>query len=428
MRNVIEQYSQAENQLTHALFSTLEHDRNLLVSFLTNVCFVTPPTNVSALKISVQQYPFAQRYTDAEIDARNLPDAWVYSDDGWGLVFEAKIAATLTQSQLNGHRRVAIKRGFELPQCFTIVGDPNAPMFDGWRQLRWLDIYRWLRYHRKQQPSSNWAEVAADFFEILEAKMLDDDKLGASEITTFSGFFFSEDDDYSYLLAKAKLKRAMRELRKDQRLIKQLVIDPAVHGRGAITGKTEERVWDYLSLSSPYNINDFTKFMHLTLGITATAVEAMVTVPDRIATQPKNSVKALGIDGFKKMSQSILQKMTPVLVKEPAAVPTMRAVQRRYPTQRSVPYIDALLEFDLRTAFDGEGPKKQIQWIEALFEAFERKKSNCQFQFGVVFDHAKCVTMRDAIALDLLAMSWIACKPLVERGADRQIGIELAQV
>ena len=408
MRNIFDQYNQAENQLTPALFSTLEHDRKLLKAFLNDVCKVKPPKHVSSLRISVQQYPFAKRYTDTEIGARNLPDAWIYSDDGWGLLFEAKISATLTQSQLNGHKRVAMKRGFEEPIFFTIVGDPNAAEFDGWRQLHWCGIYRWLRIQCKLPHSSGWAAIAAEFFEVLEARMLEEDKLGLSEITTFSGFFF-DDDDYSYLSAKAKLKQAMRELRKDERLVTQLGMDPKVKGRSAIIGNATDHVWDKLSLKG-----DFTKFIHLTLTISTNAVEALVTLPNEIDTPPKNAVKALGIDGFKQVSQSILRKMALVLEKEPNAVPTMKAVQRRYRTQRSVPCRDALLEFDMRTAFGGEGPKRQIQWIEAFFEAFERKKSNCQFEFGVVFDHAKCLTMRDPNALELLSKSWIACKPLVD--------------
>ena len=72
MRNVFEQYIQAENQLTHALFSALENDRILLSSFLTDVCMVNPPCKPSELRLSVQQYPFAQRYSDSEIEAPNI--------------------------------------------------------------------------------------------------------------------------------------------------------------------------------------------------------------------------------------------------------------------------------------------------------------------------------------------------------------------
>ena len=39
----------------------------------------------------------------------------------------------------------------------------------------------------EQRYSSDWAAIAAEFFEVLEAKMLDKDKLLVFEITPFSG-------------------------------------------------------------------------------------------------------------------------------------------------------------------------------------------------------------------------------------------------
>lgn len=413
MRNVFEQYSQAENQLTHALFSALEHDRQLLRSFLSEVCQVIPPCPPSELRLSVQHYPFAQGYTETEVESRNVPDAWIFSDDGWALVFEAKITAVLTTKQLAGHQRISKRLGFEEMCFFTIVGEPTAKSFAGWTQLSWREIYTWLRTCSEADGISDWARITADFFEILEAKMLEDDKLGSSELTAFTGFLGGE-DNYSYLLAKSKLKQAMRELRANQLLIDELGMDPDIPGRSAITGKADERVWDFLSLSSPYNTTSFTKFVHLTLGISPNTVEAMVTVPNGIATIPRNAIKSLGLVGFKQVANKILEQLRPVLAKEPNAVPIMRAVQRRYPSQRSVPFLDARIEFDLRTAFDGNGPKQQEQWIDALFDAFQNKKSNYQFQVGVEFDHAKCETMQNGKALDLLAQSWLACKPLID--------------
>ena len=75
--------------------------------------------------------------------------------------------------------------------------------------------------------------------------MLDKNKHLVSEITTFSGFF--ADDDTIFLVAKAKLKRAVRELRRDKNLVAHLGMDPKVQGRPAITRKATEHVWDYLS-------------------------------------------------------------------------------------------------------------------------------------------------------------------------------------
>ncbi|MGJ8617342.1 MAG: hypothetical protein ACSHWS_10905 [Sulfitobacter sp.] len=409
MRNVFDHYSQAENQLTHALFTALDNDRNLLGSFVKEVCNSKHP-KPSKLHLSVQRYPFSKHYDEAKIDDRNIPDAWIFDDEGFALVFEAKITATLTHAQLVGHQRVSAKQGFDDVTFFTIVADSNAGVFDGWNALSWSNIYLWLR---DKSSGSAWAKQAADYFEILEARMLEQGKLGNAEITTFDGFSAHE-DGYSYLVAKSELRKAMQELRKDTDLVDTLGMDPSNLGRGAITGKSEQRVWDYLAINSGFETANFTDFMHLTLGLHFDGVEAMVTVPNGLATQPKNALKALGLDGFRAICFEVLENLKPRLDDEPNAVPTMRSVQRRYPSQRSVPFLDAELEFDLRTAFNAGHPTKhQPQWLDALYDVFANKRSNCQFQIGVVFKHSSCESMKSTNSLKLLSKSWIACEPLI---------------
>jgi hypothetical protein len=61
MRNVFDHYSQAENQLTHALFTALDNDRNLLGSFVKDICGSKHPKPFK-LHLSVQRYPFSNRY------------------------------------------------------------------------------------------------------------------------------------------------------------------------------------------------------------------------------------------------------------------------------------------------------------------------------------------------------------------------------
>ncbi len=418
MRNIFDQYSQAENRLTHALFSALDQDRKILTSFVRDICCTKSEPNVSDLMISVQGYPGGREYTDSEIEARNIPDAWIFDDDGWALVFEAKITAKLTQAQLVGHRRVAEKYGFEKAQFFTIVANEEELDVDGWSQLHWVDIYRWLRRHQatENRQAVEWAGMTADYFEILEAKLLANDKLNILKITSFSGFFANE-GEYTYALAKNRIKNAMRLLRQDQRLVKQLGMDPCADGRGAITGRGADGVWDFLRLSASESEENFTKFPHLTLGVGRRSAEAMVSFPNGLRTLSRKALLSEGSGGFATLCQAVLANMENVLEKEPGARPIMRAVQRRYPSQRSIPILDANLEFDLRTAFPshGKGPKLQRQWIDALFEAVQIKKSNLQFQIGVSFEYDKCPSMHALSALDLMTKGWIACRPLIQK-------------
>ena len=422
MRNVFDQYAQPENRLTHALFSALNQDRTLLASFIRDVCKVRSAPSAESLTVSVQQYPGGREYTDAEMIERNIPDAWLFNDDGWVLLFEAKITARLTRTQLDGHRRTAARHGFEKTDCFAIVADDTAVVAAGWRRLHWVDIYRWLRAQQNsmRQQVVPWARLSADYFEILEARLLADEKLGALQITAFSGFFRAE-SEYSYALAKNRIKNAMRALRQDRRLVEQLGMDPEASGRSAITGKDADAVWDFLRLADSSGTESFTSFPHLTLGVGRLAAEAMVTFPNALRSASRRTLLAPGPERFRRQCEEVLAAMGDILAAEPAARPIMRAVQRRYPSQRAAPILDAALEFDLRTAFPQRksGPKPQHQWIDALYDAVANKRSNLQFQVGVSFAYAKCSTMQSEEALDLLARSWLACRSMIDEALGR---------
>jgi len=57
-------------------------------------------------------------------------------------------------------------------------------------------------------------------------------------------------------------------------------------------------------------------------------------------------------------------------------------IQRRYPSQRATPFIDARIDFDLRTAIPfGGPPKTQPRWLSAAYGSFVNKEtSNYQIQ------------------------------------------------
>ena len=95
--------------------------------------------------------------------------------------------------------------------------------------------------------------------------------------------------------------------------------------------------------------------------------------------------------------------------------PRFNAVQRRYRTQRSVPFLDAHINFDLRTGFDGMGPPKtQPQWMDAVYGCLAAKKSNFEIQIGATFPYRTCEAIRSADALNYVAGAWIACRPLIK--------------
>ena len=70
----------------------------------------------------------------------------------------------------------------------------------------------------------------------------------------------------------------MGELRQRHDLRDQLKMNPKALGRPAITGRQSDAVWDFLSIASSGEVENFTNYPHLTLGVVAHEVEAMVTI------------------------------------------------------------------------------------------------------------------------------------------------------
>jgi hypothetical protein len=91
-----------------------------------------------------------------------------------------------------------------------------------------------------------------------------------------------------------------------------------------------------------------------------------------------------------------------------------------------VPFIDAQIDFDLRTAIPSSGPPKpQTRWLSAAYSSFANKQgANYQIQIGVLSRYERCPELRRTDAIDLVAMAWIACKPLID--AARESALQIA--
>ncbi len=254
----------------------------------------------------------------------------------------------------------------------------------------------------------------ASYLEVIEAKLIDKKQLIEGTLTMFSGFPFGSDHPLTYLEAKRLLALAMLDLRHRQDLRRELGVNPEIAGRTAITGQREDRVWDFLSIAPTANEEAHTEHPHFTLGITTQQVEAMVTVPNAVNRTMRNRINELGIDGFRALARDILGNFEPLLAEHPGASPRFRGVQRRYPSQRSKPFLDAMIDFDLRTAFGGSDPKLQPVWLKAGYDAFvDRKGPNYQIQMGVIFAYDRCPGIKERSALDMIASAWLGCSRLV---------------
>ena len=414
MRNLFDQYSQPENRVTHALMSALNEDRGLLRDFLRDLVKVKPPVDARKLTVLEQQYPGEEEPSEDELDRRGVPDGWIFAEEeAWCVFIETKVLAKLRGDQIKGHRRTAARRGFQTITAVTITPHLPSSLDEGTTSLEWRAVYAWLCKHR---ANSSWAGRVADYLAIAEAKLIDTGQFVEGTLTMFAGFPFGPDHPYTYLEGKRTLKLALTELRARPDLQKGLGINPAVLGRSAITGRGAEAVWDFLSLSDAPDAENFTHYLHLTLGVGAQAVEAMATVPDKVNRVMRRNLRKLGEAGFQALTQEIVTSLTPLLRKHAGATPQLRGVQRRYPSQRATPFVDARIEFDLRTAVPtGDGPKAQARWLAAAYDAFVNKGGmNYQMQVGVQFHYERCPDIRHGDALDLIAAAWLGCKPLID--------------
>ncbi len=394
--------------------TALDQDRKLLASFLRELVKVKPPCHSRKLTVLEQQYPGEEELSEDDLERRGIPDGWIFNEDErWCTFIESKVIAKLGSDQINRHRRTAERLGFKAIAAVTISPRHSSALPTGTKLLEWRTVYVWLRQHAS---SSRWAARVAAYLEIAEAKLIDFQQFVEGTLTMFSGFPFGHDQPFTYSEGKRVLELALGELRSCRDLRDQLGMNPKVLGRPALTGRQSNAVWNFLSLSAAKDADNFTHYPHLTLAIRAQDIEAVVTVPNGVNKVMQHNLRQLGDAGFRHLVEKIVKNMKPLLRAHKGAMPCCRGVQRRYPSQRATPYVNANIEFDLRTAVpSGGGPKVQPKWLEAAYAAFVNKQhSNYQIQLGVLFPYMRCPELRQPGAIDLIAAAWLACKPLVD--------------
>jgi len=417
MRNIFDQYDQPENRLTHALATCLHEDRRLLRSFVRWATGEKPPVQ-HHLQIVEQTLPGESDLTEEEAETRGLPDAWIHDDEVWALIIECKVKSAIDLGQLRRHRATAIRRGFERPGILVLSPEkPPKQSLAGWSHRTWPEVYAWFM---KQSSRSAWARRMVEYMEVAEARLPAEGYLERGSLTMFSGIRFDSNNPYNYAEAKRLLRLALQELRRDKRL-QRLGMDPKGKGRPAITGREGASVWDFLPLRRAARAAAFTACPHLTLSIQSQRVLVVVTIPHGIKTEFRRNLLALERDGFRHLLMEVEGRLRSVLRTADGAKPWMEVVQRHYRTQRSAATVDALLEFDLRTALPRETKKRgddvmvktQPQWLDSAYRALANKHSNLQIVIGAMFPHG-CRALRSRTALDYIARTWLACEPFLK--------------
>jgi len=413
IRHPFDQYRQGENRLTHALATALARESGLAGAFATD--FLGRSPRLPAPLVAEQAMPGEPAPSEEEAERRGIPDLWLYDPEGrWCAVIECKINAPLTGDQLSRHLRMAKRCGFEAVTVAAITASPvRISLPTEIVCLRWDRVYVWLR-----ERGGAWSTLAAEYFEVLEAKMIEDERLQEGALTSFDGIRFGASHPYNYVEAKRLLRLALAELRRDKKLLQATGFLEAP-GRSAITGSDSRYVWDFLRLAE----GDHTKTAHLTLGIHDTHAHASITVPNGISRVAHGRLAELGPDGWERLIKDVLERFAPLFELEPETQPVMKIVQRHYRSQRSEPHLDAMLDADLRTFLGGGRVKKVPDWVRLAFEVVVSKnrgtKPNVQLQVGAHFNYSRCPAMRSRHAIDLFSLAWRASVPLLNILLDR---------
>jgi len=240
---------------------------------------MSPP--VKSLRISEQQIPGLQESDADENDTRGLPDACVFTDEGWVVVFECKAQAHVSASQLRRRRKTAIRHGFESPLVVVIAVDEAAGTApDGAIAVTWRDVYRWFS-KRSHEP---WARELVQYMQTFERKMLAKDYEIRGTITVFDGLRFDDDHAYTYREGK-RLIRPLGDQLQARKDLHKIGVDPKGKRRPAITGRWTEGVWDFLPLDVARDARQFTSYPHLTMYLDPSRAVAAVTVPNASASR-----------------------------------------------------------------------------------------------------------------------------------------------
>ncbi|MDR5728438.1 MAG: hypothetical protein RB191_13505 [Terriglobia bacterium] len=415
MRNVFDQYNHPENRLTHGLMSSLAADPALLRRFIQWATGERAPTG--QLRVLEQTLPGEEESTDEEdAERKGLPDGWIHDGATWSLVIESKIQAPLDPDQLQRHRRTAEGRGFTDLHILALVAEqPHHACVKSVTLKKWTELYTWLLMERR----SEWARHFVAYMEVLEARLIRDEYLREGMLTVFAGIQFGKDNPYNYFAAKRVLRLAMDELRQRNDLKQKLGMDPDLKGRPAITGRDSTRIWDFLRLEPSKGAANFTEFPHLTLSIQQEQLFVIVTVPHGIRGEFRKNLLVGGRQGFCSIFEAILNNFSDSLGSVEGIAPWIEIIQRRYPSQRAEPIIDARLQFDLRTGFKESdrwrtNVKEQPQWLGAAYDALSKKNSNLQLGVGAIFRYEKCPAVHTPEIVDYIAAAWLACKPLIQ--------------
>jgi len=208
-----DQYSNAENRLTHALLHTIGSSPFLFSRFLKNIVGISGNLSGGIFEISTQKVPFSHGDDDQE-KVESIPDAWIVNEQKEiGIAIEVKdIKNSIRVGQLTKHASQIAN--YNKQYLLVITPDLKRPVKidalkrKGQKKLNivwcsWDEIYQWLSKLQKTQLSKRKKDefLLKSMQEYLDRRR---------EVLGFQGVKF--DKDFNVKEAKIILNAEMEEL------------------------------------------------------------------------------------------------------------------------------------------------------------------------------------------------------------------------
>jgi hypothetical protein len=413
VRNVFDQYSQPENRLSHALATSLHEDPKLLRQFARWIAGSQAPKG--SLYVLEQSRPGEFPANEEQTGQHGLPDLWIHNGADWSLVVECKVAATPQLAQLRAHQKEAERRGQSVITLLLTARPPKFRVPNDVEVKTWTELYSWLG----SASGTPWAKTLMDYMETLERRWAATGYLKEGTLTEFAGIDFDPDEPWNYREAKRLLKLLMDELRTRKVLATTLGTDLKAPGRPAITDDGRH-VWDFLKLKLANQAKSHTSYPHFNISFSDSTLGAYLNIPNSMRTSFHRRLLGDDVNDFEEVIRTTTNGIFTALKGIKEARPYLILLQRRYPSQKSIPYVDAALRIDLRTAVRPPGRaqsravRHQPEWLIAAYEVLANRRSNLHLAIGAEFDIYRCPAVKTRQLIDLIEGSWLACHPLLQ--------------
>lgn len=414
VRNIFDQYSQPENRLSHALATSLHEDPKLLRQFVRWVSGSKAPKG--ALYVLEQSRPGEFPANEENTERKGLPDLWIHNGADWSLVVECKVAATPQLDQLRAHKREAERRGQTVSTLLLTARPPKFRLPKDVQVRTWTELYSWLG---TTSGEPYWANTLMDYMETLERRWAAAGYLQEGTLTEFAGIHFDPDELWNYREAKRLLKLLMDELRTRKALATTLGIDLKAAGRPAITDDGRH-VWDLLKLKLANQAKRHTSHPHFNVSLSDSTLGTYLNIPNGMRRSLHHLLLGEDVSDFENLIRTTTNGISTALKGTKEARPYLILLQRRYPSQKSVPYVDAVMRIDLRTATRRPGRAQpravqlQPEWLAMAYEVLANRRSNLQLSVGAEFNVYKCPAVQSRKLIDLIERVWLACNPLLQ--------------